>query len=66
MKTYLDLDAFTYDGLGDFIQAAAHEPDATFLLGKAAGYVDMAFALDLISQAMAEELLLCIQVYRRE
>ncbi len=64
MKPYLDLDALTYDGLGDFIQAAAYEPDAVFLLGKAAAYVDMAFVLDLIPRAEAEELLLCVQVYR--
>ncbi len=64
MRPYLDLDALTYDGLGDFIQSAASEPDAPFLLGKAAAYVDMAYALDLISQAVAEELLLCVQVYR--
>ncbi len=54
----------SYDGLGDFIQAAAYEPDAAFLLGKAAAYVDMAFVLDLIPRAEAEELLLCVQVYR--
>ncbi len=64
MKPYLDLDAFTYDGLGDFIQSAAYEADASFLLGKAAAYVDVAFALDLIPRAEAEELLLCVQVYR--
>jgi len=65
VKQYLELDALTYDGLGDFIQSAAYEADASFLLGKAAAYVDMAFALDLISRAEAEELLLCVQVYRR-
>ncbi len=65
MKPYLDLDAFTYDGLGDFIQSAAYEADASFLLGKAAAYVDMALVLELITQAEAQELLLCVQVYRR-
>ncbi len=62
MKPYLEMDALTYDGLGDFIQGAAYDP---FLLGKAAAYVDMAFLLDLITQAEAGELLLCIQVYQR-
>jgi len=64
VKSYLELDALTYDGLGDFIQSAAHEADALFLLGKAAAYVDVAYVLELIARSEAEELLLCVQIYR--
>lgn len=63
MKRYLELNALTYDGLGDFIESAAREEDASFLLGKAAAYTDMAFVLEQLTQAEAEELLLCIQLY---
>jgi len=65
VKSYLDLDALTYDGLCNFIQAAACDSDTVFLLGKAAAYVDMAFVLDLIPRAEAEELMLFVQEYRR-
>lgn len=63
MKQYLELDALTYDSLGEFIQSAAYEEDAFFLLGKAAAYIDVAFALEQIIQAEAKELLFCIQLY---
>ena len=61
MKQYLELNDLSYDVLGGFIEEAAHQDRATapFLLGKAAAYV-----LELITQAEAEELLLCIQVYQ--
>lgn len=66
MKRYLELNELSYDVLGDFIENAAHQNggSAPFLLGKAAGYIDMAFVLELITRAEAEELLLCIQVYQ--
>lgn len=66
MKQYLELNDLSYDVLGGFIEEAAHQDGRSmpFLLGKAAGYIDMAFVLDLITRAEAEELLLCIQVYR--
>ena len=66
MKQYLELNDLSYDVLGDFIENAAHQDgdSALFLLGKAAAYTDMAFVLDLITRAEAEELLLCIQIYQ--
>ena len=66
MKQCLELDVVSYDVLGGFIEEAAHQDRATapFLLGKAAAYIDVAFVLELITQAEAEELLLCIQVYQ--
>ena len=65
MKQYLELNDLSYDVLSSFIEEAAHQDRATapFLLGKAAAYIDVAFVLELITQAEAEELLLCIQVY---
>ena len=65
MKQYLELNSLSYDVLGGFIEDAAHQDkrSAPFLLGKAAAYTDVAFVLDLITRAEAEELLLCIQVY---
>ena len=65
MKRYLELDALTYDGLGEFLQSAAHEADAPFLLGKAAAYIEVAFALDCLSFSEAQELLVCVQLYRK-
>lgn len=66
MKQYLELNDLSYDVLGGFIEEAAHQDReaAFFLLGKAAGYIDMAFVLELITRAEAEELLLCIQIYQ--
>ncbi len=66
MKQYLELNDLSYDVLGGFIEEAAHQDRATapFLLGKAAAYIDVAFILELITQAEAEELLLCIQIYQ--
>lgn len=66
MKQYLELNDLSYDVLGGFIENAAHQDRVTapFLLGKAAAYTDIAFVLDLITRAEAEELLLCIQVYQ--
>lgn len=66
MKQYLELNDLSYDVLGGFIEEAAHQDRATapFLLGKAAAYIDVAFVLDLITRAEAEELLLCIQIYQ--
>lgn len=65
MKQYLELNSLSYDVLGGFIEDAAHQDgdSAPFLLGKAAAYIDVAFVLELITRAEAEELLLCIQVY---
>lgn len=66
MKQYLELNDLSYDVLGRFIEEAAHQGgnSTSFLLGKAAAYTDMAFVLDLITRAEAEELLLCIRVYQ--
>ncbi len=66
MKQYLELNDLSYDVLGGFIEDAAHQDGGSvpFLLGKAAAYVDVAFVLELITRAEAEELLLCIQVYQ--
>lgn len=66
MKQYIELNDLSYDVLGGFIEDAAHQDgdSAPFLLGKAAAYTDVAFVLDLITHAEAEELLLCIQVYQ--
>ena len=66
MKQYLELNDLSYDVLGGFIEEAAHQDKRStpFLLGKAAAYIDMAFVLDLITRAEAEELLLCIQIYQ--
>ena len=52
MKQYLELNDLSYDVLGDFIEDAAHQD------------IDVAFVLELITRAEAEELLLCIQVYQ--
>ena len=66
MKKYLELNDLSYDVLGGFIEEAAHQDKRSmpFLLGKAAGYTDMAFVLELITRAEAEELQLCIQIYQ--
>lgn len=66
MKQYLELNDLSYDTLGGFIEEAAHQDGtaAPFFLGKAAGYIDMAFVLELITRAEAEELQLCIQLYQ--
>lgn len=66
MKQYLELNDLSYDVLGGFIEEAARQDSDSvlFLLGKAAAYIDVAFVLELITQAEAEELLLCIQVYQ--
>jgi hypothetical protein len=66
VKQYLELNNLSYDVLGGFIEEAAHQDRviAPFLLGKAAAYIDVAFVLDLITRAEAEELLLCIQIYQ--
>lgn len=66
MKQYLELNDLSYDVLGGFIEeVACQDSDSVpFLLGKAAAYIDVAFVLELITQAEAEELLLCIQVYQ--
>ena len=65
MKQYLELNDLSYDVLGDFIENAAHQDgdSVPFLLGKAAAYIDVAFVLELITRAEAEELL-CIQLYQ--
>lgn len=65
MKQYLELNDLSYDVLGGFIEEAAGQDgdSVPFLLGKVAAYIDVAFVLELITQAEAEELLLCIQVY---
>ena len=66
MKQYIELNALPYDIRGGFAhQAARQDGDSVpFLLGKAAAYIDIAFVLELITRAEAEELLLCIQVYQ--
>lgn len=66
MKQYIELNDLSYDVLGGFIEDAAHQDgdSAPFFLGKAAAYIDVAFVLELITRAEAEELLLCIQVYQ--
>lgn len=66
MKQYLELNDLSYDVLGGFIEEAAHQDKRSmlFLLGKAAAYTDVAFVLELITQAEAEELLFCIQIYQ--
>lgn len=66
MKRYLELNDLSYDVLGDFIENAVHQDSISvpFLLGKAAAYIDVAFVLELITQAEAEELQFCIQVYQ--
>ena len=65
MKQYLELDTLSYNVLGNFIESAVLESreSALFLLGKAAAYIDMAFVLELITQAEAEELLFCVRLY---
>ncbi|MCI8801897.1 MAG: hypothetical protein HFG01_00950 [Oscillibacter sp.] len=42
MKQYLEFDALTYDGIGDYIEKAAQQDETAvlYLLGKAAAYVD--------------------------
>ena len=66
MEQWLELNNLSYDTLGDFIEEAAHQDGRSmpFLLGKAAAYIDMAFTLELITQAEAAELQFCIQVYQ--
>lgn len=66
MGTYLELNDLSYNVLGGFIEDAAHQDgdSVPFLLGKAAAYTDVAFVLELITQAEAEELLFCIQIYQ--
>ena len=66
MKQYIELNDLSYDILGGFIEDAAHQDgdSVPFLLGKAAAYIDIAFVLELITQAEAEELHLCILIYR--
>ena len=66
MKQYLELNDLSYDILGGFIEDAAHQDgdSVPFLLGKATAYIDIAFVLELITRAKAEELHLCILIYR--
>lgn len=66
MKQCLELNNLSYDTLGSFIEEAAHQDGRStpFFLGKAAAYIDIAFVLEFITRAEAEELLLCIQVYQ--
>ena len=66
MRQYLELNDLSYDILGGFIEDAAHQDgdSVPFLLGKAAAYIDIAFVLELITRAEAEELHLCILIYR--
>lgn len=58
MKEYLEFCELTLDGIEQFIESAAgqNEGNPMYLLGKAAGYVDMAFALERISKKSALEL----------
>lgn len=65
MKPYLDFMELTDFSLSMFIEEAAHQKEipSVFLLGKAAGYVDMAYALDRITELEAIELHACIGVY---
>lgn len=65
MKQYLEFHELTYDGIGDYIESAARQDTVRplYFLGKAAAYVDMAYALDRITKAEALELRTCIAVY---
>lgn len=65
MKQYLEFDALTYDGIGDYIEKAARQDETAvlYLLGKAAAYVDIAYALEMLPKARARELHTCIAVY---
>lgn len=65
MKSYLEVSSFSYDTIGDFIEGALKQAvyDPLFLLGKAAAYVDVAYALDFLTKAQALELRTCIAVY---
>lgn len=65
MREYLEFHELTYDGIGDFIEGADQQDAISplYLLGKAAAYVDMAYALDRLTRAEALELRTCIAVY---
>lgn len=65
MKSYLEFHELTYDGIGDFIESADQQDAISplYLFGKAAAYVDMAYALDRITRTEALELRTCIAVY---
>lgn len=65
MKPYLEFMELTDFSISLFIEEAAHQKELppVFLLGKAAGYVDMAYALDRITELQAIELHACIGVY---
>lgn len=65
MKSYLEFSSLSYDTIGDFIEGASDQVvyDPLFLLGKAAAYVDCAYASGLVAEMEAEELLTCISVY---
>lgn len=65
MKPYLELSSLSYDMIGDFIEWAAAQDvyDPLFLLGKAAAYVDCAYATGQITEMEAQELLTCVSVY---
>ena len=57
--------SLSYDTIGNFIQEAAEQEgiDPRFLLGKAAAYVDCAYAAGQITELEARELLTCVSVY---
>lgn len=65
MKSYLEFMELTDFSISLFIEEAAHQKEIPpiFLLGKAAGYVDMAYILGRITELQAKELLACIGVY---
>lgn len=63
MKTFLELDELTYDGIGGFIEEAAHRGgDSSYFLGKAAAYTDIAYSLGQISEQEALELFFCVEL----
>lgn len=65
MKPYLEFFSLSYDTIGDFIQEAVEQEDIDprFLLGKAAAYVDCAYATGQVTELEAQELLTCVSVY---
>lgn len=65
MKPYLEFFSLSYDTIGAFIEEAAGQADIDpcFLLGKAAAYVDCAYATGLITELESQELLTCVSVY---
>lgn len=65
MNECLEFHELTYDGIGDYIESAARQDAISplYLFGKAAAYVDMAYALDRLTRAEALELRTCIAVY---